>query len=116
MERTNLNLKSKQSTNRKWLPVALLVPYAVLAVIIIFLVYTGVRDFVAAWNITDLPGIVVSEAPTPTPDPSEGPVISGNPPPVVDNGPAPQPWDGASRVNVLDGVGLSRLGYRRRRP
>src|SRR4030066_1683447 len=101
MERSNLNLQSRLSANRKWLPLALLVVYAVLAAIIIYLVCTGVSNFVAAWNITDLPGIVVSDSPTPTPGASEGPVTSGNPPPPVDNGPAPQPWDGASRVNGL---------------
>src|SRR3972149_9176238 len=101
MGRANLNLQSKLSANRKWLPVALLVAYAVLAVIIIYLVFTGVSNFVAAWNITDLPGIVVSDGPTPTPGSSEGPVISGNPLPPADNGPEPQPWDGASRANVL---------------
>ena len=101
MGRANLNLQSTQSTNRRYLPLALLVVYAVLAAIIIYLVYTGVSNFVAAWNITDLPGIVVSDGPTPTPGSSEGPVISGNPLPPVDNGPEPQPWDGASRVNVL---------------
>jgi hypothetical protein len=33
------------------------------AALTVYLVYTGVSNFVAAWNITDLPGIVVSEAP-----------------------------------------------------
>lgn len=101
MERTNLSLQSKLTTNRKWLVVGLLVAFIVVAALTVYLVYTGVSNFVAAWNITDLPGIVVSEGPTPTPASSEEAVISSNPPPAVDNGPAPQPWDGASRVNVL---------------
>src|SRR4030065_1704845 len=101
MGRANLNLQSTQSTNRRYLPLALRVVYAVLAAIIIYLAYTGVSNFVAAWNITDLPGIVVSDGPTPTPGSSEGPVISGNPLPPVDNGPEPQPGGGALRVTVL---------------
>ncbi len=76
------------------------------AIVAAFLTFRVVKGIVAAWEITDLPGIAINSAePATTPAPGETPVDTGQetessqaPQPA---GPTPEPWDGASRVNVL---------------
>lgn len=63
-------------------------------------VYNFVRDFVASWEITDLPGFVVNPV-EPTPGTQEPGVTPTARPPQVEAAPTPEPWDGASRVSVL---------------
>lgn len=76
--------------------------FAVAALLIGYLVYTGVSNFVARWNITDLPGMVVLENPQGMPQAPMGTESAAVPPPLdVHTGPEPRPWDGASRVNLL---------------
>jgi LCP family protein required for cell wall assembly len=62
-----------------------------------------VRDFFAAWELTSLPGIPVSESNSQsTPDPNAvGAIDDPGAPLQPVGGPTPQPWDGASRVTVL---------------
>lgn len=94
------NTISDKNTN--WLLFGLLAFFALMAVLTAFLTFTRVRDFVAAWNITDLPGMVVDRSGGSTPGAVEGAPAGVNTPPVGSNtGPEPIPWDGASRVNVL---------------
>lgn len=77
--------------------------FVVIAGVIALVTFNGVRAFVAGWDITDLPGIVVRSGSTATPSNNEGGVPIGDPPPAIQpvGGPTPEPWDGASRVNVL---------------
>lgn len=78
----------------------------VVAAVAAFFTFRVVRGMVATWEITDLPGIAIKPGePTSTPAPGEIPSDTANetdssqaPQPV---GPTPEPWDGASRVNVL---------------
>ena len=70
-----------------------------------FVTFRTVKGMVATWEITDLPGIAIKPSnPTATPAPDETPDASGEtessevPQPL---GPTPDPWDGASRVNML---------------
>ncbi|HEX9616542.1 MAG TPA: LCP family protein [Anaerolineales bacterium] len=82
--------------------VVLLAVFVVFAGAIAVGTFIFVRNFVATWDITDLPGIVVNSRQTPTPGEENDPVASSNPViPPQSLGPEPQPWDGASRVNVL---------------
>ena len=94
------NSETKRTTRSNWVLVGLLIAFFIIAGLTAFLTFTNVRDFVAAWNLTDLPGMVVNpEQPiqnSPEVNLSEEVV----PPPVV-IGPEPIPWDGASRVNIL---------------
>jgi LCP family protein required for cell wall assembly len=94
--------ETKQAKKSTWIFIGLLVAFLIIAGVAAYLTYTNVKDFVAAWNITDLPGIVV--------DPESGatqiapeivPGVNNPPPPALAIGPEPVPWDGASRVNVL---------------
>lgn len=81
---------------------ALVVIITLVAAVFIFVL---VRDFVAGWQITSLPGAAVTD-PTPEPDlergvPAPEEEQSGPEQSSAPTGPEPDPWDGASRVNVL---------------
>jgi LCP family protein required for cell wall assembly len=91
-------------TNRA-LTWALLAAFLVAAILTAVLTFTAVRDFFAAWELTNLPGVPVSSGGETTPDPG-GALVPG----IIDDptdplqpvgGPTPEPWDGASRVTVL---------------
>jgi LCP family protein required for cell wall assembly len=90
----------KRTPRSGWILGGLLILFLIVAGVTAFLTYTNVRDFVSAWNITDLPGIVVNPGADPiqnSPEVDAG--IVAPPPPV--SAPEPQAWDGASRVNIL---------------
>jgi LCP family protein required for cell wall assembly len=80
---------------------ALLVGFFFVMVLTAFLTFVTVRDFVASWEITNLPGVTVRDAtPTPLPEGTAQPAPGGAP---VDlpAGPTPPPWNGANRVTML---------------
>lgn len=85
------------------LRIALLAGFGLAALIVGYITFVTVRDFVARWQLTNLPGITVLDA-TSTPDPSGQALLPGmepqNPAAPV-GGPTPQPWDGANRVTML---------------
>ena len=84
-----------------WVKIILLVAFLILAAVTAVLVFNAVRSFVASWEITDLPGIVVKPGQTSTPGlPGESNAIGANPDQQSIR-PTPEPWDGASRVNML---------------
>jgi LCP family protein required for cell wall assembly len=97
--------ETKRAIRSGWIYLGSFVAFLIIAGVAAYLTYTNVKDFVAAWNMTDLPGIVVD------PEDSTGatqiapdivPGVDNPPPPAaLAIGPEPVPWDGASRVNVL---------------
>ncbi|MGB7096074.1 MAG: LCP family protein, partial [Anaerolineales bacterium] len=92
--------KTKKTVKSNWIFIGLLVLFFIVAGGAAYLTFNYVKDFVAAWNITDLPGIVVNPGSQPiqnSPEIEPEAVI----PPAVVFGPEPIPWDGASRVNIL---------------
>jgi LCP family protein required for cell wall assembly len=92
--------KSTASASR-WLRIAVVVGFAIVALLIAYLTYAAVRDFVAAWEMTDLPGVTVKDA-TPAPDASGTvPTVDLSAPLQPAGGPTPPPWDGANRVSLL---------------
>ncbi|MBN1146342.1 MAG: LCP family protein [Anaerolineales bacterium] len=82
--------------------IAVLAGFSIAAMLAGYLTYVIVRDFVAGWEMTDLPGITVRDA-TATPDPSSGvvPTPDLSLPPISAANPTPPPWDGADRVSLL---------------
>ena len=84
-----------------WVYIGLVVLFFIVAGAAAFLTFNYVKDFVATWNITDLPGIVVNPGAEPTQNSPGGTPEVAAPPPAVVIGPEAIPWDGASRVNVL---------------
>jgi LCP family protein required for cell wall assembly len=81
------------------LRIVLLVAFGLAALLIGYLTYIGVRDFVSAWRLTDLPGVAINQS---TPEPDQiGVITQPDEPLQVVGGPTPEPWDGAERVNLL---------------
>jgi len=78
------------------------VVYLVVALTLAGLTFSLVRKFVSTWEMTSLPGVAVGKESTPSPQAS---AVPGEPTqtsePVQALLPTPQPWDGATRVNVL---------------
>ncbi len=82
----------------------------VLAIVLAGISFVQVRNFVTAWNLTSLPGIAITNNPTATPSTDGG----ENPPGTEISAPSgltPDPWDGASRVNILI-IGLDSNDWR----
>lgn len=91
--------KTEGAATTRGLRIVLLVAFGIAALLIGYLTFNAVRDFVSAWQITDLPGVAVSEA---TPQPGQESVVTQPDVPLQPiGGPTPEPWDGAERVNVL---------------
>ncbi|OGO38591.1 MAG: hypothetical protein A2W35_11260 [Chloroflexi bacterium RBG_16_57_11] len=93
--------KSGLSQQEAILRIALLTGFAIAALLIGYLTFVAVRDFVAHWQLTNLPGVsVVDATPTPGPEGAE-PVNSLSVPLDPGIGPTPPPWDGSNRVSLL---------------
>jgi LCP family protein required for cell wall assembly len=83
------------------LRIALLMGFGLVAILTAYLTFVTIRDFVASWTITNLPGITVRDA-TPMPGSENGtPVANLSVPLQPAGGPTPPAWDGASRVSML---------------
>jgi LCP family protein required for cell wall assembly len=83
-----------------WLRIALWGGFIIAALLTAYLTFSVVRDLVATWQITNLPGVTVKD-PTATPAPGETPVADPSSELQPVSGPTPPPWDGADRVSVL---------------
>ena len=99
MDQTQDTQSSKTTRSMSGLRIALLSIFFLAAGITAYLTYISVRDFVASWEMTNLPGVSVRDA-TPTPRPGSTSVPAFQQEPPVE-GPTPEPWDGAKRVTVL---------------
>ncbi|MCJ7530317.1 MAG: LCP family protein, partial [Anaerolineales bacterium] len=84
----------------------LVIVFVIAVIITAVLTYIVVRDLVTSWQITNLPGIMIKTPSPGTPqftpggptlDATQAAAISGEAP----GAPTPQPWNGATRVNVL---------------
>jgi polyisoprenyl-teichoic acid--peptidoglycan teichoic acid transferase len=91
--------KTEPSKTSRVLRIVLLAAFGIAAVLIGFLTFNSVRDFVSTWRLTSLPGVAISEA---TAEPGQVDVVTQPDVPLqAVGGPTPEPWDGAERVNVL---------------
>ncbi|MBM3145785.1 MAG: LytR family transcriptional regulator [Chloroflexi bacterium] len=102
-----MNARIRSTILNKGLAIGLWVSLGIIAVIIAWTTYDLVSSLVASWSMTSLPGVAIIE-PAPVPGSGEETGASGTveeaPAPSVSTaptGPQPEPWDGASRVNVL---------------
>ena len=95
--------KPKYKKTPLWVKLLLLVVFLAIAGTIAVLVFNAVHSFITSWEITDLPGIVVKpnqDATSESGQPGdEGAISVGPDQPSLR--PTPEPWDGASRVNML---------------
>lgn len=99
------NQEQKTKTPRRVAKIILGVIFIAIAVGAAFLSFRIVKGMVVSWEFTKLDGIAIAN-PTATPEPgadavpsNQGNTTSGAAP--ASAGPTPEPWDGASRVNVL---------------
>lgn len=80
----------------------ILIPVFVVLLLATFtVVFILVRDVVASWSITDLPGMVVNPGNDGPPTLPTGEAGLFEPMQPSNTGPEPTPWDGKSRVTVL---------------
>lgn len=93
-------LSEKKSAKTSWLKYAVWGGFAVAALLTAYLTFVAVRDLVASWEMTSLPGVTIQDA-TPTPG-GESEVVRDPSLPLQPAGaPTPPPWDGANRVSML---------------
>jgi LCP family protein required for cell wall assembly len=85
----------------------LIAAFFIIAIIAGIVAFNVVRDFVASWKLTSLPGEPVPQAKSTLPASATAgagekplPTIPSGPLQPV-TGPTPKPWDGVSRINVL---------------
>jgi LCP family protein required for cell wall assembly len=84
-----------------WLKWGLVVIFAIAAIFVAFLAYQLTQKFFVSYDITNLPGLAIASTPTPALDEQGIPIQATEEPIITSDGLTPQPWDGASRVNVL---------------
>jgi len=96
--RDNQQIKHNSSIIMKG---GLVVVFFLAATLLASFVYRQAQKFFVSYDVTNLPGLAIVSSPTPALD-EQGTPIPATPVPVSSSdGPTPQPWDGASRVNVL---------------
>lgn len=97
----NIKSKSRFNITSNRLFILLLAAFLIVASITAVLTFVAMRDFVASWKLTSLPGVVVNTRQTATPGVPDDLGAAGSVPLQPADGPEPEPWDGASRVSVL---------------
>ena len=107
--------QTQPKKRKKALKIGIWVILAVLAVGIAWVTYKQVSNLVASWSITSLPGAAIIE-PIPIPGTGEEAgeteaIDEVSEPATAPVGPQSEPWDGASRVNILI-VGLDYSDWR----
>jgi LCP family protein required for cell wall assembly len=81
------------------LKAGLIILLIIAAIIAAYVAYTKSYDFFLAFDIAQIPGLAIQNNNVETPDGLGG--SASTPIPTLSAGPAPLPWDGASRVTVL---------------
>lgn len=101
MKPSNQDVEPKNTPAKAgWLKYAVWGGFAVAALLTAYLTFVAVRDLVASWEMTSLPGVTIQDA-TPAPG-GESEVVRDPSLPMQPAGaPTPPPWDGANRVSLL---------------
>ncbi len=84
----------------KGMRTALLIGFFFITILTAYLTFVTIRDFVASWKITNLPGITVQDA-TPLPGQEGAAPEAVIPALAPEIGSGPPTWDGADRVTML---------------
>jgi LCP family protein required for cell wall assembly len=92
--------KPKNPLTSNWLLIGLVVAFLLVGVLTVWLTFSAVKDMVASWNLTGLPGVVLEDPQAAAPIPEEL-TAQGEVPLQSAGGPPSVPWDGNSRINVL---------------
>jgi LCP family protein required for cell wall assembly len=91
--------RSTQPIRLDRLTIALILAFLVIGTATAVVAFTLVRNLVASWSMTNLPGVQIKNGTPITRTVNGTPIPQG--PLQEATGPTPQPWDGASRVNIL---------------
>jgi polyisoprenyl-teichoic acid--peptidoglycan teichoic acid transferase len=107
MSRPNVQM-ARSRKKQDPLTLGLIIAFIVVAIATALVAFMVMRNLVNSWSLTDLPGApsgsnAANVNPLDTLDPTAMAI-----PMQAPGGPTPQPWDGASRVNIL----LMGLDYR----
>jgi len=81
------------------LKVGLISLFVIAAIFAAYVAYTKSQDFFLPFNVAQIPGLAIQA--TSSPAVSNDGTPAPTPVPTLSSGPAPQPWDGASRVTML---------------
>jgi LCP family protein required for cell wall assembly len=81
------------------LKVGLISLFVIAAIFAAYVAYTKSHDFFLSFNLAQIPGISIQGSVTA--DPANNGTLGATPVPTLSTGPAPEPWDGASRVTIL---------------
>ncbi|MBP1701556.1 MAG: LytR family transcriptional protein [Chloroflexi bacterium] len=101
IETKSTQLNSSRTT--KTLRIILIIGFGIAAILVAYLTFAAVRDFVASWEMTNLPGVSIQEVNPPVSSGGEdsGVVSDVQSPLQPPSGPTPEPWDGVKPVTVL---------------
>ena len=81
------------------LKVGLFSLFVIAAIFSAYVTYAKSYDFFLSFDVAQIPGLAIQNKPTPMPEGSID--TAATPMPTLSSGPAPDPWDGASRVTML---------------
>ena len=81
------------------LKVGLFSLFVIAAIFSAYVAYAKSYDFFLSFDVAQIPGLAIQNKPTRMPEGSID--TAATPMPTLSSGPAPDPWDGASRVTML---------------
>lgn len=94
-------IQPTSSKTNKWLRIAVLIGFAIAAFLTAIFTFISVRDFVTSWEITNLPGVSITDPSLTTGENATGLAGETGSLPESVEGPPPPTWDGANRVTAL---------------
>jgi polyisoprenyl-teichoic acid--peptidoglycan teichoic acid transferase len=97
-------MKDYQQENKKssfLVKAGLIVVFLIAAILLAAFAYQQAQKFFVSYDVTNLPGLAIASSQTPVLDEQGTPIPATPVPATGPDGPTPQPWDGASRINVL---------------
>ena len=95
------NNKTENKTSSCAIKAGLFVVFLIAAIPLAVFAYKQAQNFFVSYDVTNLPGLAIVSSPTPVLDEQGTPIPATPAPATGSDGPVPQPWDGASRVNIL---------------
>lgn len=108
MKQETISTKENKTKTNNVLRYVLIVGFIIAAILMAYLTFSVVQNFVKSWEITSLPGQPVLKGQVTSTPNEEGIIEDSNTPLQISSGPTPPPWDGAQRVTLL----LMGLDYR----
>jgi len=106
----NQNQPDPTQRSASALKIGTIIVLFLLAVVISSVTFIQVQNLVTTWDLTDLPGIAINNDPETSMEDSL-PESEAPPETSAPSGLTPDPWDGASRVNILI-IGLDSNDWR----